>query len=88
MSARLYFDMELETIPAGNTSGRVHQRGMTDAWAFGIERLLHDQRTGVPAAGQPRRSILVLVAQLQPCPPAGTCFAPGGGFGKIHYAIR
>src|SRR5262249_13872479 len=64
--AFIHGDVDLEAIPAGHSTRRMHEQRMAHLAAFRMEGLLDQQRSGVPTACELRRTICALVAHLQP----------------------
>jgi len=73
---------ELERVAACDARRRMHDDGVADAVAFGIEGLLHDERAVVTPLGEHRALAAALEAEPQLGLP-GLC----DGLGELHAAI-
>jgi hypothetical protein len=66
---RIDTDTEMQTIPADDAAGGMHEIDVADI-AFRIERSLYDQRADVLAMSEQRSSVIAFETELQFCLPA------------------
>ena len=57
MTALADRNVDVQPVPAGDTAGRVQDDRMADRGPFGVEGLLHDQRTDVTALDDARAAV-------------------------------
>ena len=77
MRAGAGIDRNRQRIAADDAARRMHDDRLADVGAFGVERLLHPQRTDVPTCRQHRSRGLALEAELETRLPSARRGAPG-----------